>query len=63
MQADLWTFEGARAVIGSARRDFEPPSTKDFVYGCWGRSFKLFGFTLCFNFIILLLRLDDDHRR
>ncbi|MDP9330438.1 MAG: F0F1 ATP synthase subunit A [Actinomycetota bacterium] len=27
---------------------FEPPSTKDFVFGCWGGSF---GFDFCFNFI------------
>ena len=32
-----------------------PPSTKDFVYGCWGGAFKLFGFDTCFNFIIMLL--------
>ena len=36
---------------------FEPPSTNDFVYGCWGSAFKIFGFTLCFNFIALLLVL------
>src|SRR5262245_38392493 len=35
----------------------EPPSTKDFVYGCWGGAFKLFGFDTCFNFIIMLLVL------
>ena len=23
---------------------FEPPTTKDFVFGCWGGSFGLFGF-------------------
>ena len=33
---------------------FEPPSTKDFVYGCWGGAFKLLGFDTCFNFIIML---------
>jgi len=36
---------------------FEPPSTKDFVYGCWGPSYHVFGFTLCFNFILLLVVL------
>jgi F-type H+-transporting ATPase subunit a len=36
---------------------FEPPSTKDFVFGCWGGSFKLFGFDTCFNFIIMLVLL------
>jgi F-type H+-transporting ATPase subunit a len=34
---------------------FEPPSTGDFVYGCWGPAVKVFGFTLCFNFITFLL--------
>ena len=34
---------------------FEPPSTGDFVYGCWGPSYRIFGFTLCFNFITFLL--------
>lgn len=36
---------------------FEPPSTKDFVFGCWGGSVDLFGFDLCFNFITFLLTL------
>jgi F-type H+-transporting ATPase subunit a len=33
---------------------FEAPSTKDFVYGCWGGSVKLFGFSLCLNFVTFL---------
>ncbi|MGH2596077.1 MAG: F0F1 ATP synthase subunit A [Actinomycetota bacterium] len=44
-----------RAILGAAT--FEPPSTKDFVYGCWGPSIKIGGFTFCFNFITLLLTL------
>jgi F-type H+-transporting ATPase subunit a len=36
---------------------FEPPSTGDFVYGCWGPAVKIFGFTFCFNFITFLLVL------
>lgn len=36
---------------------FEPPSTKDFVYGCWGGSFRIFGFTFCLNFITFLILL------
>jgi len=44
-------------VIGLLAKVFEPPSTKDFVYGCWGGAFKLFGFDTCFNFIIMLLVL------
>jgi F-type H+-transporting ATPase subunit a len=37
--------------------EFEPPSTKDFVYGCWGDGFTVFGFHLCMNFITFLLLL------
>ena len=40
------------ALIGAT---FEPPSTEDFVYGCWGSGFRLFGFTFCFNFNLFLL--------
>ena len=36
---------------------FEPPSTKDFVFGCWGGSVNVFGLDLCFNFITFLLTL------
>ena len=36
---------------------FEPPSTKDFVYACWGPSVRIAGFTFCFNFIIFLVTL------
>ena len=36
---------------------FEPPGTKDFVYGCLGGSVEIAGFTFCFNFIVLLLLL------
>ena len=36
---------------------FEAPSTKDFVYGCWGGSVKLFGFSLCLNFVTFLVIL------
>ena len=38
---------------------FVPPSTKDFVFGCWGPSFKLFGATFCFNFILFLVVLGS----
>jgi F-type H+-transporting ATPase subunit a len=45
-------------VIGSLlAATFEPPSTKDFVFGCWGGSIHLFGFEVCFNFITFLLTL------
>ena len=41
-------------IAGILAASFEPPSTKDFVYGCWGPSIKIAGFDFCFNFIILL---------
>jgi F-type H+-transporting ATPase subunit a len=41
-------------VIGVLGATFEPPSTKDFVFGCWGSSVKVAGFDTCFNFIIFL---------
>ena len=44
------------ALLGAS---FEPPSTTDFVYGCWGSGFTFLGFTFCFNFILLLLDPDD----
>jgi F-type H+-transporting ATPase subunit a len=34
---------------------FEAPSTKDFVYGCWGGALKALGFDVCINFIVFLL--------
>ena len=36
---------------------FEPPSTRDFVYGCFGGSVSIAGFNFCMNFITLLLLL------
>ena len=42
-------------LIGSAT--FEPPGTGDFIYGCVGPSYHVFGQTFCFNFIILLIVL------
>jgi F-type H+-transporting ATPase subunit a len=44
-------------VIGLLAATFEPPSTGDFVYGCWGPSFNIAGFDLCFNFITFLVTL------
>jgi F-type H+-transporting ATPase subunit a len=44
-------------IGGILAASFEPPSTKDFVYGCWGPSIKIGGFDGCFNFIILLVTL------
>jgi F-type H+-transporting ATPase subunit a len=36
---------------------FEPPTTKDFVYGCLGPSLRLGGASFCLNFIVLLVIL------
>ncbi len=41
-------------MIGAILAAFEPPSTKDFVWGCWGPSLKIGGVSFCFNFIIFL---------
>jgi F-type H+-transporting ATPase subunit a len=42
-------------IAGILAASFEPPSTKDFVYGCWGPSIKIAGFDFCLNFIIVLV--------
>lgn len=34
---------------------FEAPSTKDFVWACWGGSVRILGVPFCLNFIIFLL--------
>lgn len=44
-------------MIGVIGAEFEPPSTKDFVFGCWGGEVSLFGVRICFNFIAFLLLL------
>lgn len=36
---------------------FEKPTTKDFVFGCWGPSIKIGSVSLCMNFIFFLLLL------
>jgi F-type H+-transporting ATPase subunit a len=36
---------------------FHPPTTKDFVWGCWGPSLHVGDSTLCFNFIFFLVLL------
>jgi F-type H+-transporting ATPase subunit a len=36
---------------------FEPPTTKDFVWDCWGPSLKVGGLTFCVNFITFLVLL------
>jgi len=34
---------------------FEPPSTKDFVFACWGPSLRIGGSSMCVNFITVLV--------
>jgi F-type H+-transporting ATPase subunit a len=34
---------------------FEPPSTKDFVWACWGGSIRVLGIPFCLTFIFFLL--------
>jgi F-type H+-transporting ATPase subunit a len=36
---------------------FEPPTTKDFVWPCWGPSIQIGGIGFCMNFIFLLVLL------
>jgi F-type H+-transporting ATPase subunit a len=49
--------EGFWVTLGFLAAEFEAPSTKDFVFGCWGGGLSVFGFTLCANFITLLIVL------
>jgi F-type H+-transporting ATPase subunit a len=37
---------------------FHPPTTKDFVWPCWGGSLGIGGFSFCMNFIYFLLLLS-----
>jgi F-type H+-transporting ATPase subunit a len=36
---------------------FEKPTTKDFVWPCWGPSIRIFGSAACYNFIFFLVTL------
>src|SRR6266545_2366113 len=36
---------------------FEKPTTKDFVWPCWGPSVRVLGVTACYNFIFFLVTL------
>lgn len=36
---------------------FEKPTTKDFVWPCWGGSLRIFGISFCMNFVFFLLLL------
>jgi F0F1-type ATP synthase membrane subunit a len=44
-------------AVGSILAAFEPPTTKDFVWGCWGPSLRAGGLEFCLNFITFLVLL------
>ena len=44
-------------MIAAVLAEFHPPTTKDFVWGCWGPSLKVAGVDFCINFIIFLVLL------
>ena len=44
-------------MIGPILAAFEPPTTKDFVYRCWGPSLDVGGLSFCLNFITFLVLL------
>lgn len=44
-------------MIGTVLAAFEPPTTKDFVWACWGPSLEVGGAAFCFNFIFFLILL------
>ena len=44
-------------TFGSVLAAFEPPSTKDFVWDCWGPALRVGGLELCMNFIYFLVLL------
>ena len=45
------------ATITAVIAAFEPPTTKDFVWGCWGPSLRAGGLEFCLNFITFLVLL------
>lgn len=45
------------ALVPAILASFEKPTTKDFVWPCWGPSLRIFGFSACYNFIFFLLTL------
>ncbi len=44
-------------MIAGILAQFHPPSTKDFVWGCWGPELRIGGLTFCMNFIMFLVLL------
>jgi F-type H+-transporting ATPase subunit a len=49
---------GAGTVIDPLLAQFHPPTTKDFVWPCWGGSVQIGGVTFCMNFIFFLVLLS-----
>jgi F-type H+-transporting ATPase subunit a len=45
------------ALFPAVLAAFEKPTTKDFVWPCWGPSLRIFGTTACYNFIFFLVTL------
>ena len=43
--------------VPSLLAQFHPPTTKDFVWGCWGPGLDVGGVSLCLNFIFFLVLL------
>lgn len=44
-------------ALGLIAATFEKPTTKDFVFGCWGPAVKIGPVTFCMNFIFFMLSL------
>jgi F-type H+-transporting ATPase subunit a len=49
--------DAVTAAVGSILAAFEPPTTKDFVWGCRGPSLRTGGLEFCLNFITFLVLL------
>jgi F-type H+-transporting ATPase subunit a len=45
------------ALFGLVAASFERPTTKDFVWPCWGPSIKVGGITFCYNFVFFVLTI------
>jgi F-type H+-transporting ATPase subunit a len=46
------------ALLPATLAQFHPPTTKDFVWPCWGGSVEIGGLSFCMNFIYFLLLLS-----
>ncbi len=45
------------AMLPAVLATFEKPTTKDFVWPCWGPSLRIFGVSACYNFVFFLVTL------